>query len=301
MVVDEVHGAGAEKTKLGLLDKYECRLGLSATPKRYFDEPGTELVFNYFRDVVFKFDLDDAIQHGYLARYKFFPRIAYLTAEEMDKYYKVSKQIAIEKNKPEPDLNKIDKLQFKRSNIVKSANNKINVFADILNEINQPDHCLIYCADGQQIKNTFPVLNKKGIMFHQFTQQESDDERITLLDEFAIGIKPVLLAIRCLDEGVDVPSATTALILASSGNPREFVQRRGRILRMHTGKEHAIIYDIIALPEDLPADICNDSERTLLTKELNRLEEFARSSENPETTAELISSLKAKYKLGAMS
>ena len=299
VVVDEVHGAGANKTKLGLLARYKYRLGLSATPKRYFDESGTELVSKYFRDVVFKFNLDDAIRQGYLARYKFFPKIAYLTTEETNKFHKLSRQIAIEKNKLEPDLKKVETLQFKRANIVKSASHKIDVFANILDEMSQPDHCLIYCADGQQIKNAFPILNKKGIMSHQFTQQESDGERIALLDEFARGIKPALLAIRCLDEGVDVPSAMTAILLASSGNPREFVQRRGRILRMHDGKEHAVIYDIIALPEYLPADAYNDSDQTLITKELSRLKEFARSSENPKTTTRLISILKAKYKLEA--
>lgn len=247
---------------------------------------------------MFKFELNEAIQHGYLARYKFFPRIAYLTAEETSEYSKFSKQIAIEKNKPNPDLKKIERLQFRRSGVVKSASRKIDTLANILEEIDHPDHCLIYCADGQQIEDAFPILNNKNIMFHQFTQNESDDTRTALLDDFDKGINPVLLAIRCLDEGVDVPSARTAIILASSGNSREFVQRRGRILRMHSGKEYAIIYDVIALPEHLPHDDSySDSERTLITKELNRLREFASSSENPEVASKLISSLKTRYRL----
>lgn len=299
VVVDEVHGIGAEKTKQGLLPNYKYRLGLSATPKRYYDEFGTNVVLDYFGGVVFKFELNEAIRHGYLARYKFFPRIAYLTAEETSTHSKFSKQIAIEMNKPNPDLKKIERLRFRQSGVVKSASRKIDTLANILEEIDRPDHCLIYCADGQQIEDAFPVLNSKNIMFHQFTQKESDDTRAALLDDFDKGINPVLLAIRCLDEGVDVPSARTAIILASSGNSREFVQRRGRILRRHSGKEYAIIYDVIALPEHLPYDDSySGPERALITKELNRLREFASSSENPEVANKLISNLKTRYKLG---
>ena len=293
VIVDEAHGAGAKKSRQGLLNNYAYRLGLSATPKRYYDDVGTDVVLDYFGGVIFKYGLDKAIKHGYLAQYEFFPRVAYLTGEEMNKYLKISRQIAIEKNKRTPDMKKIERLQYARAGIIKSAVNKIDVLTGILEEIDQLDHCLIYCADTRQIQDTFTILNEKGVLFHQFTQNESGDERESLLDEFTSGIKPVLVAIKCLDEGVDVPSAKTAIILASSGNPREFVQRRGRLLRPDNGKI-AKIYDIIALPNSLPEDL-KDSERTLITKETNRLKEFASSSENPEVTNKLILQIKAKY------
>ncbi len=293
VIVDEAHGAGAKKTRRGLLNIYEYRLGLSATPKRYYDDIGTNIVLNYFEEIVYEFSLDKAIKYGYLARYKFIPRVAHLTNEEMDKYFKISRLIAIEKNKPTPDAQKIEDLQFSRSRIIKSAVNKIEVLASILEEMGQIDHCLIYCADTKQIHNTFPILNEKDVHFHQFTQNESNDVRNTLLSRFTSGAYPVLLAIRCLDEGVDIPSAKTAIILASSGNPREFVQRRGRLLRRHSGKI-ATIYDVITLPNRIPEDL-RDSEKTLIAKETNRLKEFASSSENRIVTDKLILEIKNKY------
>ena len=293
IIVDEAHGVGAKKSRQGLLNNYAYRLGLSATPTRYYDDVGTDVVLDYFGGVIFKYGLDKAIKHGYLAQYEFFPRVAHLTGEEMNKYLKISRQIAIEKNKRTPDMKKIERLQYTRAGIIKSAVNKIDVLTGILDEVDQLDHCLIYCADTRQIQDTFPVLNEKGVLFHQFTQNESGDERESLLDEFTSGIKPVLVAIKCLDEGVDVPSAKTAIILASSGNPREFVQRRGRLLRPDNGKI-AKIYDVIVLPNSLPEDL-KDSEITLIVKETDRLKEFASSSENPEVTNKLILQIKAKY------
>ena len=295
VIVDEVHGVGAKKTRRGLLKNYQYRLGLSATPKRHYDEVGTDIVFDYFEGVVFEYGLDKAIKYGYAARYKFFPRVAYLTTKEMTRYLKVSKQIAIEKDKPTPDVKKIENLQFRRSRIVKSAANKIDVLANILEEMDRYDHCLIYCADTQQIQKAFPVLNKKGINYHRFTQKESDDKRNILISQFTNGVNSILLAIKCLDEGVDISSARTAIILASSDNPREFVQRRGRLLRPDNGKI-ATIYDVIALPNSSPwANGLKDSEKTLITKEINRLKEFASLSENPEVTNELIAQIKIKY------
>ena len=293
VIVDEAHGTGAEKTSRGLLDEYEYRLGLSATPKRYFDDDGTDIVYRYFDREVFEFSLDKAIKHGYLARYKFFPRVAHLTNKEMSKYLKVSRVIAIEKNKPTPDVKKIEGLQFNRARIIKSAVNKIKVLKNILEEMGQIDHCLIYCADTRQIQKTFPILKKKDVFFHRFTQNESGDQRNTLLNQFTSGVYPVLLAIRCLDEGVDIPSAKTAIILASSGNPREFIQRRGRLLRPDNGKI-ATIYDVITLPNSIPEDL-KDSERTLIVKETDRLKEFASSSENREATDKVILEIKTKY------
>ena len=293
VIADEMHGAGAKKFSQGLLNNYEYRLGLSATPKRYFDDVGTDVVFDYFGGVVFEFGLDKAIKHGYLAKYEFFPRVAHLSVEEMSKYLKISRQIAIEKSQPTPDMLKIESLQYARSRIIKSAVNKIDVLESILEEMNRLDHCLIYCADTRQIQNTFPILNKKGVLFHQFTQNESGDDRKILLSQFTKGVKPVLVAIKCLDEGVDIPSAKTAIILASSGNPREFVQRRGRLLRPDNGKI-AKIYDVIVLPNSIPDDL-KDSERTLIAKETDRLKEFAGSSENPEVANKLIVQIKTKY------
>ena len=252
VVVDEVHGIGAEHSSGGLLDQYDYRLGLSATPKKYFDEEGTGRIFGFFEKVVFKFELDEAIKRGFLSRYLLYPHIVHMTDDESEKYDKASRSIAIEQSKEKPDRDLLLLLLIKRANVLKTAKNKIEEFKVMMRSY-KPDHCLVYCADGQ-LDDAADVLHDNGVLFSRFTFRESKEEREKLLKEFALGIKDALAAIKCLDEGVDVPSTKTAIILASSRNPVEFVQRRGRILRMHEGKDYAVIHDMIVVPRELPAD-----------------------------------------------
>ena len=297
IVADEVHKIGTERNSVGMLKTYDHRLGLSATPERYFDDEGTKNILDFFGGIVYKFDLDDAIRLGYLTHYSLFPHIVYMTNDEAYDYHKYSKQIAIEAAKKHPDQDQILRLSIKRSDIIKTAKNKIDEFKKILARENQLDHCLVYCS-GEQRQDAASALHDMGIIYHQFTFREDDHERKKLLAEFDRGNKSVLLAIKCLDEGVDVPSTKTAIILASSRNPVEFIQRRGRILRPYNGKDHATIHDLIVLPYSLPSDeIYTESEKTIIRNELDRLEEFAKSSDNPQYSRELIQTFMSKYNL----
>ncbi len=298
VVVDEVHKIGAKKRSEGLLDKYDFRLGLSATPERYFDDLGTKQIFDFFSNIIFKFGLSEAIEEGYLAHYLFFPHIVYLTGDETDQYHKFSKMIAIEASKELPDHEKIKRYLFNRSKVIKSAENKLAKFREIIVNNDKLDHCLIYCIDTKQLKNTSSILHDLGITYHRFTEIEDMDLRKKLLDEFSRGDKDVLVAVKCLDEGVDVPSTRMAIILASSHNPVEFVQRRGRILRTFVGKKHAIIHDLIVFPRSIPAgEIYTKSEKKIVEKEFERLEEFASLSDNPEYSQELVKTFKEGYDL----
>ena len=300
LVADEVHNLGAEKRSEGLLGIYDFRLGLSATPERYLDDIGTQKILGYFDKVVYKFDLDKAIQEGHLTHYRLFPHIVYMTDDESERYYGYSKQLAIEMSKKEKDMERIRNLKIQRSNIIKEAKNKIAKFEEILKRIlennNRLDHCLVYCAHSHQLDDVASTLHKMKIIFHRFTMHESSEKRSKLLSEFDDGTKDVLIAIKCLDEGVDIPSTHTAVILASSHNPREFIQRRGRLLRVYPGKKYATIHDLIVLP-NLSPDISTESEKTIIRNELGRLQEFANSSDNPETSRNLIQTLMSKHGL----
>ena len=297
VIADEVHKIGAEKNLEGLLDTYDYRLGLSATPERYFDEEGTTTLLDFFGGVIYRFGLDEAIQRGYLVHYLLFPHAVYMTEDESSQYHGYSLRIAIEATKDLPDHDKILLLSIKRSNIIKAARNKLKKLREILVENSELDHSLVYCA-GEQLEDAASILHDSGVVFHRFTFRESNEERAKLLNEFDAGDKDVLLAVRCLDEGVDVPSTKTAIILASSRNPIEFIQRRGRILRPHTGKKRAAIHDLIVLPTSLPTnEIYTESEKTIIRNELSRLEEFACSSDNPEYSRQLIQILMNKYNL----
>lgn len=297
VVVDEVHKIGAEHPSEGLVGEYDYRLGLSATPRRYLDDDGTKRIFDFFGGVVFEFGIDNAIRHGHLTHYLLYPHIVYMTDEEADKYHSISRRIAIELSKDRPDKYRLMQMANTRSKIIKTAKNKIEEFRKIVRDHGPLDHCLVYCVD-KQIDDAASVLHDEGIVYHRFTFREEKQERDALLAEFDRGDKAVLLAIKCLDEGVDVPSTKMAIILASSHNPIEFVQRRGRILRPHSRKDRAVIHDLIVLPRTLPKNqIHTESENAIIRRELARLAEFARSSDNPDHSKDVISTFMNRYGL----
>lgn len=163
-------------------------------------------------------------------------------------------------------------------------------------------HALFYCVPGQ-IDEVLSLLgNRFGLRIHRFTVEESTEERGRLLADFARGRLQALVAIRCLDEGVDVPSTQVAYILASTSNPREFIQRRGRILRKAPGKEHAVIHDLIAVPSvgngaRTPSPETFNVERHILRRELARFREFADASLNRFQATQVIWDLAKVYNL----
>lgn len=296
IVADEVHRLGAEQKIEGLIDVYNDRLGLSATPERYFDDDGTRKIFEYFGGKVFEFSLNDAIKKGHLTEYKLFPHVAYLSNEEMAGYRACSRQYAIESSKKEPNKKILQSCMFRRADIIRSASSKLDAFENILNSIEKLDHCLVYCS-AQQLDSVSEILHRRKIMYHRFTYKETEAEKTKLLSTFSRGDTDVLLAIKCLDEGVDVPATKTAIILASSGNPAEFVQRRGRVLRPSEGKNHAVIHDVVALPPYVPInEVYTEREEKILEKEFKRLEEFASSASNPKYTEKFIQDIKVSYR-----
>jgi superfamily II DNA or RNA helicase len=190
-------------------------------------------------------------------------------------------------------------LLIKRANLLNKAVNKLETLSELLDRENHLDHTLFYCAPGQ-IDDVMRLVGwEKGILINQFTAEEDTKERRELLANFAAGNLQALAAMKCLDEGVDVPSTRTAYFLASSSNPREFIQRRGRILRKSPGKEHSIIHDLIAAP---PVTFDKDSpafhaERSIVRRELQRFKEFANPALNKHQALDVIWELAGFYGL----
>jgi superfamily II DNA or RNA helicase len=310
LIVDEVHGIGAPERKKGLIKEYDFRLGLSATPKRWFDYEGTEKIFDYFGDVVFQFSLRDAIEAGHLTPYVYKPHFTHLTSQEMAKYELETSKVckAYYSSKDDEKKDRIFTLLcIKRQKIIRNATNKLAVFENILNELDGTRHWLIYCSP-QQIHKVQNILNKRNIIQHKFTQAEGTrperrfgwlSERDFLIKQFSEGIYRALVSMRCLDEGVDVPPARIAIMLANSGNPREYIQRRGRVLRKFPGKKYAVIHDIIVEPT-LNPEISNELkslETKIVIKELRRYKEFASSAKNATECLGKISKIEATYGL----
>ena len=306
LVVDEVHGVGSEVRRAGLLDAYDFRLGLSATPSRWFDPEGTKLLLSYFgvenENKAYVFTLDDAIKkinpetrETFLCPYEYKPSFVSLTDEELEEYIEKTNKIAAayfaSQDKKESQ-GYFELLCFERQKIIQNATKKYEVLKNLISEMKPIQHCLVYCAP-EQLDNVQDILNEQGIINHRFTQKEGTSplreyggrsERDMLLESFSEGIYGALVAIRCLDEGVDIPQAQKAIIMASTGNPRQYIQRRGRLLRRYPGKSYTTISDIIVFPfldrVISRGDPLYEFEKKIAWQEMKRYEEFARVSMN---------------------
>jgi superfamily II DNA or RNA helicase len=289
IVGDEAHGLGALHLRKALIDNASMRLGLSATPRRWFDDEGTDTIFSYFGPTCFEYTLDQAIGK-YLTPYEYFPQLVSLTGEETDHYEEITQKIVaiVSAAKHNPELReRLQKLLLQRARIISSAQQKLPALLRFLRCMldenrqrgDEVNGILIYCAPGGH-KEVLQKVAALGLRCHEFVHEVSLSEREKLLSQFDAGDIQVLVAIKCLDEGVDVPSTKTAFILASSTNPREFVQRRGRILRKAEGKDRAVIYDfIVAPPPERQAQKLN-ADVAILKREMPRFVEFASSAMN---------------------
>ena len=296
IVADEMHNLGAARARDALPQDAQFRLGLSATPERHRDEEGTRALFDYFGDPVFELSLAEAIERGILTRYRYEPVLVEFDDDEMEVYADLTGQLVRALSRGNGD--DVDLLLFKRSRLIGGARRKLGALEDRISEHRNDPFSLVYCSDSnvngttnRQIEAVVELLGKQLEMrVAPYTYETSTPQRQKVLQLFEHGLLNALVAIRCLDEGVDVPATRRAYILASSTNPREYVQRRGRVLRRFPGKERADVLDFVAIPPEdaLPAEH-RDVERRLLARELERVLEFARSAENgPAAMAELL-------------
>lgn len=301
LIADEVHAVGSEIRSQGLINQYQYRMGLSATPERYFDDEGTSSLYKFFGKTVMEFSLKDAIDRNFLVPYYYYPSYVELTNEELLDYRKLTKKIAINWIESKNDFEKerlLNLLKIQRQRIVVNASEKLVRLRELLLLIrNTLDHCLIYCSDVQ-IDSVQNLLNNLSIVNQKITFREDVETRNDFLRKFDQGIYKVIVAINVLDEGVDIPSTRMAIILASSGNPKQYIQRRGRILRKYPGKVNAEIYDILVIPQVI---ITNDDdplstiEQKIIQRELRRHEDMAALSINYEVTKKEIETIKKKY------
>ncbi len=299
LIADEVHWLGAPERREGLLQNYSMRLGLSATPERWLDDEGTSIVASYFGGTIYEFPLSKAIP-DYLVPYRYYPHFVQLDGSELEHYKRMTAKIAREYSGDKQDDRRLafELYCILRQKIVVNARQKYQALEHILDSMQDIGHCLIYCSE-QQIDRVSDILNSRGIVQHRFTAGENPRQREALLESFEQGNCQVLVAMKVLDEGVDVPDTRIAIILASSGNPRQYIQRRGRILRKAPGKDHAIIHDIIVVPSlsgYIPREY-QELEKRILKKELLRYREFAMASQNPAYALNLIVPIQTRYSI----
>ncbi|MEO0827146.1 MAG: DNA phosphorothioation system restriction enzyme [Cyanobacteria bacterium J06635_15] len=311
IIGDEAHNLGSPKLVECLPRTIGLRLALSATPERYFDDGGTRLLLDYFGPVLQpELTLADALRVGALVRYRYYPLLVELTAGEAQRYSKLTTKIAqaLAIDEDAEGNSALSALSMQRSKLIANATHKLDALRSLMQPRLQTTHTLFYCGDGtvedaisqdsiRHLDAVTRLLGKElGYRVNTYTAETTLEQRETLRHQFERGDLQGLVAIRCLDEGVDMPATRTAVILASSNNPRQFIQRRGRVLRPAPGKSRAEIFDMVVLPPDLERKTM-EAERSLLRKELRRLLEFADLADNGGEARIKLLDLQKRYQL----
>lgn len=312
LVVDEVHNFGSKDIKRCYIENATYRLGLSATPKRHLDDEGSQNILNYFNGIVFSYGLKEAIHNNNLTPYYYYPIFVQLTESENQKYLELSDKISKMMKYNDIELETSDGLKLlliKRAKIIESAENKIKALKDLLltNNLVDTKNNLFYVSSLIKKDNKFEIkmidriiilLKELGMEVNKFTSTENKDKRNYLIEQLENRLINGLVAIRCLDEGVDIPSVERAFILSSSSNPKEFIQRRGRILRKSKNKKYASIYDFLVLPNINESNIYTyNYERKYIEKELKRFQEFVELAENSHEIEPKVLNIKKEYNL----
>lgn len=325
LVVDEAHNFGAENLSKTLLPHIPYRLALSATIDRYGDPEGTHKLYDYFGEKCIEYTLKDAIDNDMLTPYFYHPVPVSLNDEELGNYLdltaKIRKNVHADKDGKIKLSEYAKMLLIKRARIVAGASEKIVTLKCCMEDFKDDNQILVYCgattmhdvdyqegkppiSEAKQINIVADMLgNDLGMRVTKFTSEENADERERIKTNFAEGTHlQALVAIRCLDEGVNIPSIRTAFIMASSTNPKEYVQRRGRVLRKFPGKRYAVIFDFITLPVplnrvgDYDSDVI-DSVKSLAKREIIRMKDFAAIAENPFDSDSLIAEIQRNYNI----
>jgi len=283
LIADEVHNTGAATYQRLHSPNFDYRLGLTATLERAYDKEGTQAIEDYFEGVVYELGIEDAVG-SILCRYHYDVRFVELTEDEFAEYQRLSLQIArlmgqsssrdSQKTLPsQPD--ELTVLLNRRASIVKRAQAKFDFLAELVRQTTI-SKCLIYCADIEQVRTVQGLLTEAGISHLPYTSGESAFARQTALDQLRRNDVQAVVAVKCLDEGIDVPQVHQAILLASSTSEREFVQRRGRILRKVEGKQYAHLIDVFTVPPRR----YHENPPTLLFNELKRAKILARAADN---------------------
>lgn len=327
LIADETHNLGSQGL-LRLLPNIhlEKRIGLSATPYRKFDEAGNQAIQEFFNDkppYIVSYSMEEALNIGWLCKYTYYPHIVKLTSREMENYKEISlqllrmglfdKETGNFRSTPE-----IEKKLLERKRIIHKAVNKLEVFKSILksefDKRKNLKYTLVYVPEGVEAnfneidfsvetEDENRLINEytkavsqtdDTIMVKQFTANSANREEI--LKNYEKGNIHVLTSMKCLDEGVDVPRSELAIFCASTGNPRQFIQRRGRVLRLHKDKIHATIHDLVVVPE-VSDESTFEMEKSLIKKELERVVDFANLAMNKTDTYETLKNILDYYNL----
>lgn len=299
-IADEAHNIGSSKSLKYLPNKINWRIGLSATPERIYDEQGSSLMYEFFNsrppEYTYRYTMKKAIEEDILCHYDYYPIFTELTDVEMDEYERITEQL---RKYIDPDTGKYkpeaEKLLLKRKRIIHKAENKKIAISELLIDLKKErklDYTFVFVPEGYEpdyaeqdnydiekedihiIDEYAEMFKKQRYSYHKYIS--GLDDAPSILKSFANGDIQILLSMKCLDEGVDIPRAEHAIFCASTGNPRQFVQRRGRVLRKCKGKDKAKIWDLIVIPPNMNSAL----DRNIFISEVKRVVNFAALADN---------------------
>ena len=300
LIVDEAHRF-YNKIANNDYNDYQYKLGLSATPVFGKNVEKAKGLLKFFGGKVFELPIQEAIGK-YLVNYKYTPITIGISKQDEEKFKKITQQMkyCFDKDGKMIEPEKYVELHRARLRILSMTETKRAALVDLLQSKNFGDHFIVYCGDGkvygtqaQELRHLDDIkilLNKYNYRPSQFTASESMNEREILIDLFNKGDISSLVAIKCLDEGINIPSIETAIILSSNDDYREFVQRRGRILRQYKNKKYAEIIDFVIIPSIDSIDIAKI--------ELRRFYEYARLAINHDDLKNDLVKYLNKYNIG---
>ena len=302
-IADEAHNIGSTNTLKHLPRMILQRIGLSATPERIYDDVGSEQLYQFFNSrppqYTYRYTMKQAIDDEILCHYDYYPIFVELTNYEMQEYQRITKQLSkfidsqTGRYKKEAEM-----LLLKRKRIIHKAENKKGAITNLLENLKNRrklDYTFVFVPEGYEpdyaetdnyqvqdedihiIDEYATMFKEQGYSYHKYISGLEDAQKV--LQSFANGDIKILLSMKCLDEGIDIPRAEHAIFCSSTGNPRQFVQRRGRVLRKSKGKEKATIWDLIVTPPDITGGLSN-TERSLFTGEVKRIVNFAALADN---------------------
>ncbi|ALW86356.1 hypothetical protein AUC43_15435 [Hymenobacter sedentarius] len=325
LVADEAHNVGAPSVAANFEQlKIQKLIGLSATPKRLYDEDGSgkmELFFHDKAPYTYSFTMQRAIEEGILCKYYYYPRVVELTPEEMVEYTEISAKLASLHDRATKDASaqrNYEMLLMQRKRIIHKATNKLKAFEEILERVKASEtglkYMLVYAPEGyyeddEVATESYPDVEDSSRIISYYSnavRQVSPTTHVAqyisdsankdhILKSFEEGDIDVLLSMKCLDEGVDIPRTEQAIFCSSTGNPRQFIQRRGRILRRHADKRFAKIHDLVVVPSSVPTGSTFDLERNMVRKELERVVDFAYMALNKYEAIEAVQSVCRRY------
>ena len=298
------HASAALREKL---PEARYRLGLSATPWTAEEEVKKEILHEYYGGIAATYSLGRALKDGVLTPYEYCCHPVRLSEPETEEYQSLSDEIgrlfAIKQQGGRVNDEEIMFLLSRRARILGSAEAKFLKLSELISNIGVQPHTLFYCGDGstesdeverplRDVERCAKIVGQAGWKTSRFTAEESYSERARIMENFRVGSIDGVVAIRVLDEGFDMPACRQAFLMASSRNDRQFIQRRGRILRTAPGKKQATIHDFLILPS---LGSRSSSLRGLVEQELMRCIEFARFAKNSSLVWDTVDAVSSDY------